>query len=306
MELEPTGAPSPARTVRGAGIRLGKGVGRFLYTALAAGIGTIVILLLVATVVGSQVGEFLGAFSGYDPEHESAIDCNVIALDVHGVITTYRDSTNADGLLGTETPSGELVAHLMQAKENGSIKAVLLDIDSPGGYPQGAKEAAEAVRALNKPSVAWVRGAGDSAAYWIASAATTIVASPVSDVGSIGVTASYTDVSKQNADEGITYNSISTGKFKDTGDPDKPLTSDERSYIERQNYQLLSIFIQDVALWREMSEEAVRAIADGSSFLGAEAKEKGLVDVLGTRPEAFAALKEQIGEEPRLCWPQYQ
>ena len=286
--------------------RLGRGVGKFTFVAIAAGVGTVTLLLVAAVALGAGWMSFMDEFGVTDPEHASAIDCNVIALDVHGLLTTYRDDSNGDGSYGTETTSGALVAYLADAAQDGSIKAVLLDIDSPGGYPQAAQEVGSAVRALGKPAVAWIRGSGDSAGYWIASAASTIVASPVSDVGSIGVTSSYTDMSKQNAKEGITYNSLSTGPFKDTGDPDKPLTDTERTYIQRQNQQILDIFIKNVAEWRKIPEETVRALADGSSFLGGEALERKLVDTLGTRPEALAALKESIHEEPRLCWPQYQ
>lgn len=284
----------------------GRGVGRFVFVGLAAGMGTVTILLIAALALGAGWMSFMGEFGVADPEHTSAIDCNVIALDLHGLMTTYRDDANGDGSYGTETTSGTLVAHLEEAVRDKSIKAVLLDIDTPGGYPQAAQEVGDAVRALGKPSVAWIRGSGDSAGYWVASAASTIVASPVSDVGSIGVTSSYTDVSKQNKDEGITYNSLSTGPFKDTGDPDKPLTEAERKYIEKQNQQVLDIFIKNVASWRNLPEETVRALADGSSFVGGEALERKLIDRLGTKPEALAALKDAIHEEPRLCWPQYQ
>lgn len=287
-------------------MRLGRGLGRFAFVALAAGVGTVTLLLVAALVLGAGWMSFMDEFGVIEPEHTSAIDCNVIALDVHGVLTTYRDDANGDGSYGTETTSGSLVAYLADAAKDGSIKGVLLDIDTPGGYPQAAHEVASALRELGKPSVAWIRGSGASAGYWIASAASSIVASPVSDVGSIGVTSSYTDVSKQNAKEGITYNSLSTGPFKDTGDPDKPLTDAERAYIERQNEQVLDIFIKNVSEWRKIPEDTVRALADGSSYLGEEAHERKLIDILGTRPEVLAALTDALGEEPRLCWPQYQ
>lgn len=286
--------------------RLGRGVGHFAFVGLAAGVGTVTVLLIVALALGAGWMSFVGEFGVTDPEHVSAMDCNVMALDVHGIMTTYRDDANGDGSYGTETTSGALVAHLADARRDSSIQAVLLDIDTPGGYPQAAQEVSDALRALDKPSVAWIRSSGDSAGYWIASAASTIVASPVSDVGSIGVTSSYTDVSKQNKEDGITYNSLSTGPFKDTGDPDKPLTDAERAYIQRQNQQILDIFIKNVSEWRNLPEETVRALADGSSFVGSEALERKLIDRLGTKPEALAALKDGINEEPRLCWPQYQ
>lgn len=283
-----------------------KKIGAFLFVAVAAGVGTTSIIILLVALLGSGWSELGTGFITHDPEHVSAVDCNVMALDVHGILTTYKDSTNTDGSYGSETTSGEIAAYIDEAAEDSGIRAVLLDVDSTGGYPQAAREMVDALRESRKPSVAWIRGSGDSAAYWVASAATTIVASPQSDVGSIGVTSSYTDVSVQNEEQGITYNDLSTGKYKDTGTPDRALSSDERSYIEKQNKIMLDDFIREVALYRKMSEDAVRALADGSSLLGTQAKEAGLVDRLGTKKEALAALTDAIGEEPRLCWPQHQ
>lgn len=290
-----------AQTSRG----VGKKIVGFIFFATASAVGTAGILVLLVVLLGFGWSELSSEFIQHDPEHVSAIDCNVVALDIHGILTTYRDSTNSDGSLGTETTSGEIAAYLDEATKDSGIKAILLDIDSPGGYPQAAREMVDALRDSGKPSVAWIRGSGDSAAYWVASAATKIVASAQSDVGSIGVTSSYTDNAKQNAEQGITFNNLSTGAYKDTGSPDKSLTTAERTYIEKQNNVVLDDFVREVAVYRNLTEEAVRALADGSSLLGAQAKEVGLVDILGTKREALATLKEQIKSEPRICWPQY-
>ena len=293
-------------SVQSVGKTVWKKISAFLFVAVAAGVGTTGIIILLVAFLGSGWSELGSGFIKHDPEHVSAVDCNVVALDIHGLLSTYRDSTNAEGLFGTETTSGEIAAYIDEAAEDSGIEAILLDVDSTGGYPQAAREMVDALRESGKPSVAWIRGNGDSAAYWVASAATTIVASPQSDVGSIGVTSSYTDVSLQNEEQGITYNDLSTGKYKDTGTPDRALTAEERAYIQKQNQVLLDDFIREVATYRKMSEDAVRVLADGSSLLGNQAKEVGLVDRLGSKKEALAALTDAIGDEPRLCWPQYQ
>ncbi len=292
--------------VQSAGTTVGKRMGAFFFIAIASGVGMVAVLVLMVTLLGFGWNELSSDFMQEGPEHVSALDCNVVALDIHGLLSTYRDSTNSDGSFGTETTSGEITAYLEEAAKDSSIKAILLDIDSPGGYPQAAREMVDALRTSGKPSVAWIRGSGDSAAYWVASAATKIVASPQSDVGSIGVTSSYTDVSEQNKEQGITYNNLSTGVFKDTGSPDKPLTAEERTYLEKQNKIVLEDFIREVAIYRNLTEDAVRALADGSSLLGGQAKEAGLIDILGSKKEALATLREQIKSEPRICWPQYQ
>jgi len=237
--------------------------------------------------------------------------CNVIGLEIRGCVLTYKPDNYDDAFkLGddsscdTVTSSEEVVNYLRQASEDGDIKAVLLEIDSGGGMPVAAEEIAEGIKTLGKPSIAWIRGAGASAAYWVASAADTVIASANSDVGSIGVTFSYLDNAQKNVKEGLTYNMLSAGKYKDLGDPDKPLTADERSLIQRDLDIVRDNFISAVATNRNLPESKVRALADGSTMLGAAAKSNGLVDLVGTQGTMYDHLKELLGgEKPEICWP---
>ena len=277
---------------------MGKGAGRYLMWGLVA---AVVVL----------AGVFVWAYVDYDPdsagESASLEGCNVVGITVHGCILTYAPAADEGA---SEVPEGcdamtvseEVMNVLDRASMEEDIRIVLLDIDSPGGQPQAAVEIESALKASGIPSVAWIRGYGNSAAYWVASAADTIIASKESDIGSIGVTASYLDNAKQNADQGLTYNSISTGKYKDAGSPDKSLTADERALLEKSNRTTLENFIGTIATNRELSIEKVRALADGSSWLGEEALSLGLIDKLGTYPEVLALLRERLQEEPVICW----
>jgi len=188
------------------------------------------------------------------------------------------------------------------AVTNPKIKAVVLEIDSGGGSPAAAEEIAASLKALGKPSIAWVRSSADSAAYWIASAADTIIAGESSDVGSIGVTSSYVDYAKKNSKDGITYNQLTTGKYKDTGSSDRALTTDERDLIQRDLNIILQKFIQTVATNRNLSVEKVTALADGSTMLGAMALKNGLIDEIGTKPDVWKKLSANIRETPDVCW----
>ena len=236
-------------------------------------------------------------------------NCNTIGIEIRGCIMTYRPDS-ADSLLGsgenscdTITSSEAVVSKLKNATGDPNIKAVILEIDSGGGSPVGAEEIAAAVKALGKPSIAWVREGAGSAAYWVASAADTIIASANSDIGSIGVTISYVDNAKQNVKDGLTYNQLTTGKYKDTGSPDRALTADERSLIQRDLDIILKNFIQVVATNRNLSVEKVTALADGSTMLGRMALRNGLIDQLGTQEEVWEKLEADIGEKPDVCWP---
>ena len=127
-------------------------------------------------------------------------------------------------------------------------------------------------------------------------------ASANSDVGSIGVTMSYVDASKQNQEQGLTYNQLSSGKFKDSGNPDKALTDEERQLMMRDLNIVYDNFVKAVAANRNLAVETVRVLADGSTMMGSMALENKLIDKIGGFTEATQYLKETIGAEPVICW----
>lgn len=234
--------------------------------------------------------------------------CNVVGIEIRDCIWTYKPE-NVDSLLGSPdspcyaiTSSEQVTWALEDAATDPKIKAVVLEIDSSGGSPVAAEEIAAAMKALGKPSVAWIRESADSAAYWIASSADTIIAGENSDVGSIGVTMSYVDNVKQNIKDGLTYNQLTTGKYKDTGTPDRTLTADERSLIQRDLNIILQNFIKAVATNRHLSIEKVTALADGSTMLGRQALRNGLIDQIGTKAQVWEKLESIVGEKPDVCW----
>ena len=153
-------------------------------------------------------------------------DCNVLGINLHGTIYTYIPKPNdASPLTDTDVVSSEnVVTAIQNAEQDDSIKAILVEVDSPGGLPVAGEEIANALKLAKKPTVAVIRQTGASAAYWSISSAGKIFASKNSDVGSIGVTSSYT----QNTDSTQKFIQLSVGKYKDTGNPDKTLTADER------------------------------------------------------------------------------
>lgn len=251
------------------------------------------------------VGDSFGG-GGTDAESWSpSMGCNVVGIAVHGDISitpySYSPEECAEGC-PSGTYSDDVIQYLHTAREDDSILAVLLDVSSYGGEPVASEEIAEAVKNTEKPSVAWIRQSGTSGAYWIASAADTIIASANSDVGSIGITMSYLDNVNKNNQEGLTYNSLSSGKYKDAGNPDRALTEEEVDLFRRDLAIIHANFIAAVAENRALPLEQVAALADGSSMLGAMAIENGLVDAIGGQKEAYAALEEKIGEEPVVCW----
>lgn len=275
-----------------------------LGTFISIAVATALVLLIPEeySQSNSDSASPIGGESTYDFS-----GCNVVGIDIRGCLVTYAPTQGDASTYGCDayTSSEEVLAILDAVRSDDAIQAVLLQIDSGGGLPVAGEEIARAVQETGKPSVAWIRSTGASAAYWAATGASTIVASENSDIGSIGVTMSYVDNVKNNEETGLRYNQLTTGKFKDLGSPDKSLTEEDRNLILRDLNLVRDSFIRAVSINRKMSVEQVTALADGSTVLGAQAKIVGLIDTVGGKPEAWVALKNTTGDAPVVCWPQY-
>ena len=230
--------------------------------------------------------------------------CNVSNIKLQGGLITYisNEGKNEYGdLLWDETASEDIVRAIKEAEENNNIRAIVLEIDSLGGYPVAAEEVANALKRAKKPTIALIRRYGLSAAYYSATGADIIFASQNSDVGSIGITSSYLDNTEKNEKDGLTLIQLNTGKFKDMLNPDKPLTEEERKLVERDLNILHENFIQAVAKNRNIDIEKVRQLADGSSMPGQMALENNLIDQIGGKYEVEKYLKERVGDDIVLC-----
>ena len=228
---------------------------------------------------------------------------NVSGITLTGDLYTYAvESIGEDAEYYTSTGSEDIVYYINEAENDPYMKAIILEIDSWGGETTAAKEVADALKRAHKPTVAVIREAGTSAAYWAATGADIIFANTTSNVGSIGVTMSYLDYSRQNDKDGLIYQQISSGKFKDTGDYDKSLSWEEKQLLQRDVDLLNEIFISEVALNRDIEVGEVEKLADGSSMLGQMALDNGLIDRLGGEYEVKEYLEELLGENVSVCW----
>jgi len=232
-------------------------------------------------------------------------DCNVYGINLHGEIVTYnsRDTFDDQGnLIADQTSADDAYLLIQDANDNENVKAVVVEIDSGGGSPVAGQEIMNTFKQSTKPVIAFIRNQGLSAAYLAATGAETIFASKMSDVGSIGATMSYLEYAGQNAKEGLKFVDLSSGKYKDAGNPDKPLTAEEKQIFIRDIKLIHENFIQLVAQNRKLDIDKVRALADGSSMLGEAALNNGLIDKIGSIDDVKNLIKEKIGEEPQICW----
>lgn len=239
-----------------------------------------------------------------DEYSDEDYDCSVIGINLHGTLLTYIPPHNEDNpLTDSDLSASEDIVYLIrQANDDDDIKAIVLEVDSSGGLPVAGEEIATALKQSKKPTVGLIRQSGLSAAYWAVSGTDHIFASKNSDVGSIGVTISYLENVRKNQNDGNDYVQLSVGKYKDAGDPDKPLTAEERALFLRDLNIVHQNFIADIAANRDLAVADVQKIADGSSVLGEQAKSLGLIDEIGGLFDVEKYLENLIGEKPEICW----
>ncbi len=215
---------------------------------------------------------------------------NVAVIPIHGEITVLEQGGFSAGGASSEA----IVDSLEKANNNPGIKAILLDIDSPGGSGVAADEISQKLKSINKTKVAVIRELGTSAAYWIATSTDYIFVNRLSLTGSIGVIGSYLDFSGFLNRYNITYERYVSGELKDMGSPFK-----EPSIRERETFQALIdkmkvFFVEEVALNRNMTLEKVDELATGEVFLGNEAVKLGLADAIGTKEDAIRYIGKKI------------
>lgn len=179
-----------------------------------------------------------------------------------------------------------------------TVDAIVLDIDSPGGSTDGIFELADAIYTLRgtKPIIAAGNGMLTSAAYLIASATDGIMVGTSTNTGSIGVYSVHYDLSKQDEMRGIHRTEITAGRYKAIGSDLKPLSEEERAYIQEKVDYLYSLFLESVARNRGMDIEQVLAMADGKIFIGQQALDVGLVDRMGTLADAMASASNRSSQ----------
>ncbi len=215
---------------------------------------------------------------------------NVALIPIKGLILSESGRSFGQTIAASPT----IVRFIEEADRNPKVKAIILEINSPGGSPVATEEIANAVEKTNKTTIAWIREVGASGGYWIASSADTIVASRMSITGSIGVLASYLEFSGLLRDYNVTYERLVAGEYKDLGSPLKEMSMQERQMLQTQIDKLHDYFISAVAENRNLPEDKVREIATGMFYLGEEAKELGLVDVIGGKEEVKDIIEKKL------------
>ena len=251
--------------------------------------GYAVFILITLAILAFIVSVILSLFSGADVESLSG---NVALIPIKGVIVGEDDSGS---FIESSSSSQEIIKMIEKAQKNQNIRAIILEINSPGGSAVASEEIAEAVKKTNKTTVAWIRELGASGAYWIASSSDHIVANRVSITGSIGVIASYLEFSGFLQRYNISYERLISGKYKDIGSPFMELSPEGKAIFQQDLDLIRDYFVSEVAKNRNMNKKDVDKIANGLFYLGSQAKDFGLVDELGGKEDAIRYIEKKEG-----------
>ena len=215
----------------------------------------------------------------------------VAVVEIHGVIGNQVRTTVYERLFDG----------IARSKR---YRALLLDIDSPGGSASGSELLHHSLLkvAESKPIVAYIRGIGASGAYYLCSAANRVVALPSAMVGSIGVIYLRPILEQLLGKIGVEFSVFKEGRLKDMTGFWRSPTSEEEGKFQGLLTEIYDNFVAVVAEGRSLEEAAVRELATGEVFTATRGKELGLLDDIGGFAEALETAAELGNARPRPLW----
>lgn len=191
-----------------------------------------------------------------------------------------------------------VVQNLERCIKNDNIPAIVIRLNTPGGGISATQEIYETIkkaRSNGKKVIASMGSIAASGGYYIAAACDSVVATPGTITGSIGVIAKFTELSELFEKLGISFNIRKSGKFKDTGSTTRKMTEEEEELIDSVIMDSYEQFVEAVSEGRNLDPDYVRKYADGRVFTGRQAFELGFIDRLGTYQDAIDLAGNMVG-----------
>jgi protease IV len=271
----------------------------FLFVALCASVFINFVLLAalfrrgMGNVVRDQ--EPMPRFREVIVERGSSGNSEKVALIVmRGLISSSLPGNVGDSMVD------DLRVALQQAREDNRVKAVVLEIDSPGGEVTAADEIYNAVvkTRARKPVVIYMDTLAASGGYYVSCGGKFLMANETTITGSIGVIIQTLNYEQLFNKLGLASVVFKSGKFKDMLNGARPMTPEERDYVQGFVMKIYDKFLATVAKERNLSADSLRGtVADGRILSGKEALENKLIDGLGQIEDAFDKAK-QLGGAP--------
>ncbi|MCB1899785.1 signal peptide peptidase SppA [Cognatazoarcus halotolerans] len=222
-----------------------------------------------------------------------------VPRDAVGVVVVQGAIVDGDqppGIAG-----GETIARLLkQAREEDSIKALVLRVDSPGGSVYASeriRRELELVREAGKPVVVSMSSVAASGGYWVSMAADEVLASATTITGSIGIFGMFPDLSEPFGKLGLSVDGVATSPLAGAFDPRRPMAPEVAQAVQLSVDNGYQRFLEVVGKARRMKPEAVNEVAQGRVWIGQDALEKGLIDRIGGLQQAVASAARRAGIE---------
>ena len=225
----------------------------------------------------------------------------IAVVNIEGEITMGESLENS---AGAET----IIAQLQKVKQDKSVRGLVLRINSPGGSALASELIRQEVEAIQKSGIPVVTSMGGMAAsggYWIAATSDKILADKNTLTGSIGIFGVMFNLEKTAKNLGIREDGIATSPLAEISSL-KPLSEEQKMLIQMSVEQGYREFLDLVSRGRNIAKADVDKIAQGQVWLGAVAKEKGLVDQLGDFDDALYAMSELLKQQHSEDTPAYE
>jgi len=200
------------------------------------------------------------------------------------VAIVYAEGDIVDGMGGAGTIGGDgLARELRRLRADASVHAVVLRVNSPGGSAIASEKIQRELALIRrtKPIVVSMGTVAASGGYWISTAATRVFAQPNTITGSIGVFSLVPNFKQLANKNGITFDTVKTGRYADILTLTRPRSADELAVLQRGTDAVYAAFLERVSKARNLSRDSVAAIAEGRVWSGTDAMRIGLVDSIG-------------------------
>lgn len=216
---------------------------------------------------------------------------------VEGVLESSGAPIAVVPIDGAIMESKKYVEMLLAAEKSKTVKAIILRIDSPGGAVAPTQEIYEEIRRIDqiKPVYASFANVAASGGYYIGAATRKIYANAGTITGSIGVIMQTADLSQIYDFLKYRTETIKAGRYKDLGNPARPMTDEERAFLQKMVGGTHTQFIEDiVAVRKDRLKKDINELAQGQIFHGNEAQESGLVDEIAGLWEAGRRIHKEL------------